>query len=109
MLGESRIAARICPDVEGLLSELGDDVGFVLVTEEALLGSDLRAVVAWIEDQPEWSDLPFVLVTHKGGGLERNPLAGRLLDTLGNVTFLERPFHTTTLVSLARAALRARR
>src|SRR4051812_23447634 len=54
------------------------------------------------------SDLPFVLLTQKGGGLERNPEAGRLLDALGNVTFLERPFHPTTLVSLARAALRAR-
>ena len=31
-----------------------------------------------------------------------------MLELLGNVTFLERPFHPTTLVSLARAALRAR-
>ncbi|MBA3525857.1 MAG: ATP-binding protein [Pseudomonadota bacterium] len=108
MLGESRISALICPDLDCLIGELGDDVGFVLVTEEALLRSDLRGIAAWIDSQPEWSDLPFVLITHKGGGLERNPSAGRLLDTLGNVTFLERPFHPTTLVSLARSALRAR-
>jgi signal transduction histidine kinase/ActR/RegA family two-component response regulator len=108
MLSESRISARVCPDLECLVGALGDDVGFVLVTEEALLGGDLRGITAWIESQPEWSDLPFVLLTHKGGGLERNPLAGRLLDILGNVTFLERPFHPTTLASLARAALRAR-
>jgi signal transduction histidine kinase/CheY-like chemotaxis protein len=79
------------------------------VTEEALLGRDLRGIAAWLDGQPEWSDLPFVLLTRKGGGLERNPDAVRLLDTLGNVTFLERPFHPTTLTSLARAALRARR
>ena len=66
-------------------------------------------VAEWINGQPEWSDLPFVLLTQRGGGLERNPEAGRYLDALGNVTFLERPFHPTTLVSLARAALRARR
>jgi PAS domain S-box-containing protein len=53
--------------------------------------------------------MPFVLLTHRGGGLERNPDAGRFLNTLGNVTFLERPFHPTTLVSLARSALRGRR
>jgi signal transduction histidine kinase/CheY-like chemotaxis protein len=108
MLRESHIPSVICPDLDSLVRELNGGVGFVLVTEEALLGRDLRALSTWIGDQPEWSDLPFVLLTHKGGGLERNPEAGRLLDALGNVTFLERPFHPTTLVSLARAALRAR-
>jgi signal transduction histidine kinase/CheY-like chemotaxis protein len=109
MLRESRIRSVICPDLDSLARELDGGVGFVLVTEEALLGRDLRGIARWIEDQPEWSDLPFVLLTHKGGGLERNPEAARLLHALGNVTFLERPFHPTTLVSLARAALRARR
>ena len=108
MLRESDIPSVICPDLECLVSELQNGVGFVLVTEEALLGSDLRSLCGRIKDQPEWSDLPFVVLTRKGGGLERNPDAGRLLDALGNVTFLERPFHPTTMVSLARAALRAR-
>jgi signal transduction histidine kinase/ActR/RegA family two-component response regulator len=63
----------------------------------------------WLEGQPEWSDFPFVLLTQRGGGLERNPEAGRFLDLLGNVTFLERPFHPTTFVSLAKSALRGRR
>ena len=108
MLREADITSVICPDLDCLASELPNGVGFVLVTEEALLGRDLRRLCAWLDDQPEWSDLPFVLLTNKGGGLERNPEAGRLLDALGNVTFLERPFHPTTLISLARAALRAR-
>jgi signal transduction histidine kinase/ActR/RegA family two-component response regulator len=108
MLRESKIPSVICPDLESLVRELPGGVGFVLATEEALLGRDLRGIAAWINDQPQWSDLPFVILTLKGGGLERNPDATRLLDTLGNVTFLERPFHPTTLVSLARAALRGR-
>src|SRR5205085_10609225 len=83
-------------------------VGFAVVTEEALAGTDLHALSEWIEAQPEWSDFPFVLLTQRGGGLERNPEAGRFLEVLGNVTFLERPFHPTTFVSLAQAALRAR-
>jgi signal transduction histidine kinase/CheY-like chemotaxis protein len=108
MLREYRIPSVICPDLESLVRELKGSVGFVLVTEEALVGRDLRNLSGWINGQPEWSDLPFVVLTRKGGGLERNPEAGRLLDALRNVTFLERPFHPTTLVSLARAALRAR-
>ena len=79
------------------------------MTEEALAGADLHALSDWIDDQPEWSDFPFVLLTQRGGGLERNPAAGRYLELLGNVTFLERPFHPTTLVSLAQSALRGRR
>jgi signal transduction histidine kinase/CheY-like chemotaxis protein len=109
MLVEAGIGASICCDLASLVAELGIGAGFVLVTEEALQGTDLRAVRAWIEAQPDWSDLPFVLLTSRGGGLERNPAAGRFLDLLGNVTFLERPFHPTTLVSVARSALRGRR
>jgi FixJ family two-component response regulator len=56
-----------------------------------------------------WSDFPFVLLTLRGGGLERNPAAGRLSASLGNVSFLERPFHPTTLVSVVTTALRGRR
>lgn len=80
-----------------------------VVTEETLRGADLRELAQLVEDQAEWSDLPFILLTERGGGLERNPDAVRLLETLGNVTFLERPFHPTTLLSLARSARRARR
>jgi signal transduction histidine kinase/CheY-like chemotaxis protein len=50
-----------------------------------------------------------VLIAHRGGGLERNPAARRMAIALGNVTFLERPFHPTTLVSVIQTALRGRR
>ena len=109
MLREAGISAVICPDLDCLAEELEHEVGFVLITEEALAGRDLRPIANWLGEQQEWSDLPFVLLTQRGGGLERNPEAGRFLEALGNVTFLERPFHPTTLVSLARSALRARR
>ena len=109
MLQEGRIEAAICPTLPGLLAELGQGAGFAVVTEEAIATADLRPLVAWIEAQEEWSDFPFILLTTRGGGLERNPAAARHLDVLGNVTFLERPFHPTTLISLARSAIRARR
>lgn len=109
MLAEAGMRSTICGDLDALLTGLNDGAGFALVTEEALLRADVRDLSAWIEGQPEWSDFPFVLLTRRGGGLERNPAARRLLDLLGNVAFLERPFHPTTLVSLARSALRGRR
>lgn len=109
MLRETGIASVGCGDIAALLVELRKGAGFAVVTEEALHSQDLRGLREWIELQEEWSDFPFVLLTGRGGGIERNPTAGRHLEMLGNVTFLERPFHPTTLVSLARAAIRGRR
>ena len=110
ILEEAGIAADVCKSMPDLINRLDAGAAFVVVTEEALANADLAPFDAWLADQQEWSDLPFVLVTNKGdGGLERNPAAKRYLDVLGNVTFLERPFHPTTLVSLAQSAVRARR
>ncbi len=109
MLAEAGLRSLICRDIPALLSGIDDGAGFAVVTEEALHNRDLHPLAQWLSNQPEWSDFPFVLLTRRGGGLERNPAASRYLETLGNVTFLERPFHPTTLISLAQSALRGRR
>ena len=109
ILAEAKIEALPCKTVPGLVAELQKGAGFAVVAEEVFHGADLLNLSAFLKRQPEWSDFQFILLTFRGGGLERNPAAARLLDVLGNVTFLERPFHPTTLVSLAQAALRGRR
>jgi signal transduction histidine kinase/ActR/RegA family two-component response regulator len=109
MLREAHMRTYIVADLDGLVSELDAGAGFAVVTEEALESAPLHSLSQWIATQPEWSDFPFVLLTKRGGGLERNPSAARYLEVLGNATFLERPFHPTTLVSLAQSALRGRR
>lgn len=109
LLGEAGIASRIAADLPAFVAGLDEDVAFGVVTEEALRSSDLRQLSAWIAAQPSWSDLPFIILTHRGGGPERNPAAARLSEALGNVSFVERPFHVTTFVSVARSALRGRR
>ncbi|HSI17365.1 MAG TPA: PAS domain-containing protein [Sphingomonas sp.] len=108
MLVEGGLEAEAVPNLPALVARLQTGAGFVIVTEESLRNADLRDLAAVLAAQAEWSDLPFILLTERGGGLERNPAAVRLLELLGNVTFLERPFHPTTLLSLARAARRAR-
>ncbi|HEY7797250.1 MAG TPA: hypothetical protein VIA80_00680, partial [Hyphomonadaceae bacterium] len=109
MLAEAGIRSVVCVGLAELVAGLEGGAGFALVTEEAIRTADLHPLAGWLESQPEWSDFPFILLTQRGGGLERNPDAKRLLRTLGNVTFVERPFHPTTLISLAEAALRGRR
>jgi signal transduction histidine kinase len=109
VLGEARRAAMVCDDLACLLRELDIGVGVALIVEEALQDPDYPDLVRWIEAQPPWSDLPIVLIAHRGGGVERNPAARRMTAALGNVSFLERPFHPTTLVSVVETALRGRR
>lgn len=109
MLAEAGVGALVVDSIQELVDALEGGAGCGVITEESLAGTDLHPLSDWLDRQPEWSDFPFVLLTQRGGGLERNPSANRYLEVLGNVTFLERPFHPTTFVSLAKSALRGRR
>ena len=109
LLKEAGFAADICADLDALCLELEQGAGLVIVADEAVHAADLRRLVGFLASQPPWSDLPIILLTHRGGGPERNPAALRLGEILGNVSFLERPFHPTTLSSMVRAAARGRR
>src|SRR5262249_5215802 len=91
-----------------LCTELNNGAAFAVIVEEALATDDPQALANYIKAQPAWSDFPIVVLTGHGDTPGRNALAIHLQDLLGNVTFLERPFHPTTLVSLARSALRSR-
>src|SRR3984885_12357510 len=108
LLKEAGIISEICLDLPALERALGDDTCFAVVTEEALRSADLRILASRLNAQPTWSDLPFIILTQRGGEADRKSGAARLSDLLGNVTFLERPFHPTTFVSVARTAFKAR-
>ena len=108
ILREARIHSDICLDLADLMQEIRRGADVAIVTEEAIRSSDMSALVEWVAAQPPWSDFPFIVLTEHGGGLERNPAAARLTETLGNVSFLERPFHPTTLVSVVQTTLRGR-
>nr|WP_222934879.1 MULTISPECIES: response regulator [Pseudomonas] len=107
ILNEAGYGGVIAADLGALCAELEPGAGLLLIATEALLGPELETLLQYLEQQPAWSDLPIVLLTHHGGP-EQGP-SSRLSKLLGNVTFLERPFHPATLVSLVSTALRGRR
>jgi PAS domain S-box-containing protein len=109
LIKEAGFYANVCADLAALLHEIEGGAGLAVIADEAIKTADLRGLVRWLHDQPSWSDFPIVLLTHQGGGPERNPDAVRLGQVLGNVTFIERPFHPTTLVSIVGSAVRGRR
>ncbi|GFM88424.1 hybrid sensor histidine kinase/response regulator [Pseudomonas cichorii] len=107
ILEEAGYGATIARDLNELGQELAAGAGLAIIADEALRGADIDPLVSLLANQPAWSDLPIVLLTHHGGP-DQNPSA-RLGNLLGNVTFLERPFHPITLVSLVSTAVRGRR
>lgn len=109
ILGEAGLAVSVCLDLPGLCDGVASGAAMALIVEEALLDADLASLAGLVAGQPAWSDFPFIVLSLRGAGLERNPGARRLMGVLGNVTFLERPFHPTTLVSVVQTALRSRR
>jgi PAS domain S-box-containing protein len=109
LIKEAGFYANIADDLAALMHEIEAGAGLAVIADEAIKTADLRGLVKWLNEQPSWSDFPIVLLTHQGGGPERNPDAARLGQALGNVTFIERPFHPTTLVSIVGSAVRGRR
>ena len=108
ILLDAQTSTVVCRDLEDLLQQLRRGADLAIVTEEALRG-DTRALAGWVGAQPPWSDFPFIVLTKHGGGVEWNPEAAKLTAILGNVSFLERPFHPTTLVSVVQTNMRGRR
>jgi signal transduction histidine kinase len=108
ILREGGLIAEICIDLQRLTEEIAEGAGLAVLTDDVIRNADVRSLAAWVNSQPSWSDFPFILLTERGAGLERNPAASREMAALGNLFFLERPFHPTTFVSVVRTALRGR-
>nr|WP_222623012.1 response regulator [Ramlibacter cellulosilyticus] len=109
VLDQQKIATHVCAREDELLAALLEGAGAVILTEEALpqLLSDDR-LLAWLRDQPPWSDFPFVVLATKREG-RRPEKDFRSLHSLGNLVLLERPLNAETLASAAESAVRARR
>lgn len=107
MLNEAGYNGIVASDLVMLCEALEEGCGLLIIAAEALRGFDLDPLLEHLHQQPAWSDLPIVLMTHHGGS-EQNG-SSQFSGLLGNVTFLERPFHPVTLISLVSTALRGRR
>jgi signal transduction histidine kinase/ActR/RegA family two-component response regulator len=109
VLTHQGIEAQVCTTEDELLQCLQEGAAAVILTEEAL--PDLMAgdrLLHWLNNQPPWSDFPFVVLATKREG--RRPQKDfRSLHSLGNLVLLERPLNAETLASAAESAVRARR
>ncbi|UFW48558.1 MULTISPECIES: ATP-binding protein [Bradyrhizobium] len=108
LLRSSRLATAICADVEALVSEMETGAGVVFLAEEGLFSKD-TPLSQWVQRQPAWSDLPFIVLTSHHHQPQVVAWRRHLVNVLRNVSLLERPIQPITLTSAVQSALRARR
>ncbi|MGH7805719.1 MAG: hybrid sensor histidine kinase/response regulator [Candidatus Binatia bacterium] len=106
MLGDVGIDCEPCKDLDELLREIHVGVGAILLAEEAVTAASFNSLVAELGAQRPWSDVAVILLTYTGAD---SPVVRTMVETLGNVTLLERPVRVAALVSAVRSALRARK
>ena len=98
------VACAVCRDLDALIAGLERGAAALVLAEEALDADDVRLAGA-VARQPPWSDLPVLLLTRQGAN---SAAVAGALESLGNVTLLERPVRAAALASAVRSALRAR-
>jgi PAS domain S-box-containing protein len=99
---------HICSSLGDLKSNLTKGAGAAIIAEEALIGENIGDLARWITKQPPWSDFPFIILLELGASAESGGRERQILQGSGNLTLLERPVGTATLVSAVSVALRAR-
>lgn len=108
LLEQAGLDCRACANLDELLRELNNGAAGAVIAEEAFAGADLNPLLGWVANQPPWSDFPFIILTTRRDDPRLRRYAVSLIERLRNVTLQERPIQTVTLISAAKAALRAR-
>jgi signal transduction histidine kinase/ActR/RegA family two-component response regulator len=107
-LTAAHLSCTVCANMEELCAHIETDAGAALITEEALTSPAMKCLSEALDTQPPWSDFPLIIFTSQPS----DDVSARSFEPLGarsNVTLIERPIRVKTMISAARAALRARR
>jgi signal transduction histidine kinase/AmiR/NasT family two-component response regulator len=105
VLGEAGVRCVSCRDMRELCHSMREGAAAVIIAEEALGDGAYRDLSGVLAQEPPWSDPPILLLSERGAD---SPVITEALETLGNVTVLERPTRVPTLVSAVHSALRSR-
>lgn len=108
-LSKEGIQAEAVPNIYELCTAAESGAGAAVITEEALDKNGLARLSLTLQEQEPWSDLPIVILTSGGtDGAQRAWQTLQALDTVANVSLLERPLRPVTLVSAVQVSLRSR-
>jgi PAS domain S-box-containing protein len=109
VLSVAGLDLRLCADMSDVCDLIGrEEIGVVLLAEEALAPDAREELFESLDRQPPWSDVPIVILTGEDELSGALPPALKGVAQKGNVTLLERPVRVTTLTTVIRSGLRAR-
>lgn len=105
LLTRAGLSCSVCISLELLSTQIDGGAGAIVLTEEAIADDRIELLLAALDRQPAWSDVPVVMLMR--GGVQ-SPVAARVLAALGNVMLLERPAPMRSVLSAVQAAVRSR-
>ena len=105
VLEHAGVTCKPCADMRELCLTMHEGAAALLIAEEALGDGAYHDLLAVLLQEPPWSEPPILLLSERGANSE---LVTEALESLGNVTVLERPTRVPALVSAVHSALRSR-
>ncbi len=106
LLEQHGLPYRVCPDSGTLGAEAAEGCGALLLEAEILTAAFVEDIEALLLNEPLWSELPVVLLVRKSYG--RRAQGKSLLDRIPNLTMIERPVSSASLISVLQSVLEAR-
>lgn len=102
------IEALECETLHELHDRVREGAAGAILADEMLDAAGIATVLTILDRQPEWSDLPLIVMARHGQEQGRAWRLLRKMNGAAHAVLLERPVHTVTLVSAVSAALRSR-
>jgi signal transduction histidine kinase/ActR/RegA family two-component response regulator len=105
MLRNVGLECDVVGNARMLASRLSTSIGAVVLTDAVVADPDLSSVMEALDHQPQWSDVPVILLSRPVGQSHTDK---RRFGKLTNLTVLDRPTSARALVSAVEAAIRGR-
>ena len=106
VLHDAQIGFVACNSVDELCKTIDAGVGAVLVPEEVLTAANAQRLSRILEQQPPWSNLPFIILRRPPGHSHE---AATAMAGIAGALLIERPVRIENLLSALRSNLDARR
>lgn len=108
LLARNALPAQVCRDSEELRAALRDPPGLLITTHEALGNGIVDVVADHLAEQPDWSELPIIVLLDKSAPTSKIHAALRTSWARSRLMLYRRPVATLELLSGIQSLLLAR-
>ncbi len=108
VLSHYEICSKICKSLDELCRFIEEGADSAIISDGILLNEYTDHLRAQLAQQPEWSNFPLIVLSSNKHNPSYTWQLLRRLDYSGHTQILERPVHTTELISAVKSARSAR-